>query len=777
MKASWKPLASLVACGAAAGSLGLAAQQAPTFRSRTDVVTVDVHVVDAAGQPVSDLRPEDFTVTVDGQPRRAAVADMVWYRSRDAAGATAAGATRPNRASADAPASDPSLSSRPPAPGRLVLFVVDEANIRAGAARFAAEAAAAFLEGAGPADRIGQLGIPDSSVRVEPTTDRAPVRQALRRVAGHRVSVETQLGAQYSVGLSEAFMLFHDRRGFGQVLTRECMEKAPGASVPSQQCAADVEMLARALVNDARQRMLSSARALTAVLEALAAVEGPKTLIVLSEELPVADFLAERKDFEAETARISTAAARAQASVYVLQLHAPEFDVEDRMHPASAGGDAAVRASGLETVTTLTGGRRLMVSGRAEPALERIARETSAFYVVGFEAQAADRDGRPHVVGVKVNRAGVDVRARREFVFTERTQKALTDAAAGAPKAAPVPPPPSAPGAAIATAAAAPPTRAPSAPPAGPAPASGPIAPPRSVDELLARAGRYVVEYGEQMSIVIAVERYGQWMTSSDASRAVTRQLVSEFALVRVKDDWVGLRDVLEMDGTPVPDRRDRLQKLLIDRSPSTLDQGRKIADESARLNLGGIQRNFNVPTTALFFLHPSNQKRFRYKQAGQERVAGIDTVKLTYEEHQRPTIVRTSAGRDMPLQGTFWIDPLTGRVLRTHMELTSRLKIGSENRPVDDPMRSTDTMARTAQKNLDPPSSRQVDSTASISVTYRPDARLGLLVPDEMRETYEGAWTRRTTNEEALTKINCVATYSDFKRFETGGRVVEPKR
>jgi hypothetical protein len=50
------------------------------------------------------------------------------------------------------------------------------------------------------------------------------------------------------------------------------------------------------------------------------------------------------------------------------------------------------------------------------------------------------------------------------------------------------------------------------------------------------------------------------------------------------------------------------------------------------------------------------------------------------------------------------------------------------------------------------------------------------MLLPAEMRETYEGPWVGGTTNQEALTKVNCHATYSDFKRFETSGRVVIQK-
>jgi hypothetical protein len=82
----------------------------------------------------------------------------------------------------------------------------------------------------------------------------------------------------------------------------------------------------------------------------------------------------------------------------------------------------------------------------------------------------------------------------------------------------------------------------------------------RTIDEAMARVARYVVEYGEQMSLVIGVERYSQWFLSSNVARPLTRQLVSEFAFVRVKeDDWLGFRDVFEVDGNRVSDRQDRL--------------------------------------------------------------------------------------------------------------------------------------------------------------------------------------------------------------------------
>jgi hypothetical protein len=51
-------------------------QQAPTFRSGLEILTVEASVRDAAGRPITDLQPSDFVVSIDGQPRRVLNARM-----------------------------------------------------------------------------------------------------------------------------------------------------------------------------------------------------------------------------------------------------------------------------------------------------------------------------------------------------------------------------------------------------------------------------------------------------------------------------------------------------------------------------------------------------------------------------------------------------------------------------------------------------------------------------------------------------------------------------
>lgn len=295
-----------------------------------------------------------------------------------------------------------------------------------------------------------------------------------------------------------------------------------------------------------------------------------------------------------------------------------------------------------------------------------------------------------------------------------------------------------------------------------------------TLDDVVARIGQYVVRYGQQMEVVIGVEHYTQWMQADDYARGVSQTLVSEFALMRTGNDWSGFRDVHEVDGKPVTDRQDRLLALLRDSPATATQQARRIAQESARYNMGPMQRNFNVPTTALLFVHPDNIGRFNAKKVGEERIDDVLAWEVKFEEKRKPTLIRTSAGKDMPVTATVWVDPVDGKVLRTRMELRSEATMDVQKNLGYDPGGFGNLLKPNA--STQDGVVQRVRTNATITVNYREDPRLGILVPVEMRESYLGPALSKFSGKETVAKIDCRATYSDFKRFETGGRVVKEK-
>lgn len=285
----------------------------------------------------------------------------------------------------------------------------------------------------------------------------------------------------------------------------------------------------------------------------------------------------------------------------------------------------------------------------------------------------------------------------------------------------------------------------------------------QSPQQVLDRVAAYVERYGAEMSLVIGTEHY----TQNELNTRVVRTLVSEFALVRVDGDWLGYRDVMEVDGKPIPDRSARLRKLFLESPTTAIEQGRRIADESARFNLGAILRNVNVPTMALLFLQGSNRHRCRFTHAGTETRDGQTLWKFEYDEVARPTVIKTSAGKPMPVKGHVWIRPETGTIVETAIAIESISTVF-----VPSGRLSTGTPAPAGDY-------KPVPSRARITVSYRRDPRLDLMVPAEMREEYERVGLTRRAGDaytDATLRTECRATYTDFKRFETSTALKVPK-
>jgi hypothetical protein len=240
----------------------------------------------------------------------------------------------------------------------------------------------------------------------------------------------------------------------------------------------------------------------------------------------------------------------------------------------------------------------------------------------------------------------------------------------------------------------------------------------------LASVCRYVEDYEHQLSVVIGAEDYTQTVFQTSRSVATRRRrLRSEFALLRLPTDenqWIGVRDVFQVDGRTVPDRTGRLSALLSLPFGAAADQWRALQEESARFNIGDVQRTLNVPTFVLRFLRCDHQHRFAFDEPRVEN----GSVVVEYREVKRPTVVRDDKGEDEPARGFFRADPATGAVTAT------RLLVGLAKR----------------------------DVRAQIDVRFAMDPKLRVLVPEEMREEYDAPSGQR---------VDGVARYSKFKRFE----------
>jgi hypothetical protein len=252
---------------------------------------------------------------------------------------------------------------------------------------------------------------------------------------------------------------------------------------------------------------------------------------------------------------------------------------------------------------------------------------------------------------------------------------------------------------------------------------------------VLRRAGDYVVRFERDLATLVAEEHYTQEVV--DGAPVEHRELRSDLLFVSRlgMHRYVEFRDVFEVDGRPIRERSERLTELARDPSDASMGQ---IVRESARYNIGDIERTINVPLLPLMFLIPENQWRFKFNV--QKSPQPLSTAKdlpssspyftvstevwvIEYRETEKPTVIRFIDGRgNIPVHGRFWIDPGSGRVLMSELI--------AEDHTVH----------------------------ATIDVSYQSEPVLDLFVPIEMRETYWRA------DEPA--RITGVAAYSRFRRL-----------
>ena len=278
-------------------------------------------------------------------------------------------------------------------------------------------------------------------------------------------------------------------------------------------------------------------------------------------------------------------------------------------------------------------------------------------------------------------------------------------------------------------------------------------------DGILARVGMYVDAWERELGSVVADEDYQQTVKRQQRLGAIdralrpsieTRRLTSEFTLVHFDEglaEWFGFREVKRVDGRPVNNGGPRLKQLMSDASLSWRERWRRVRDLSAVFNLGAINRDFNVPTFALAALRSGRHVRFSFSTPRSDRVDGTAMTLIEFNERSRPSLVTGSGGRDVPLRGKVWVDAADGRVRRTELTVRDRLYIPT-----------TEAGDAPLQDDL---------LTSRLTVVFGPDAQVGTWVPVEMREQYDSSKGEQTLGR---------ATYSNYRRFRTGGRVVGPQ-
>jgi VWFA-related protein len=567
-------------------------------------------------------------------------------------------------------------------PVRNVLVVVDQASLVRGDERAAVAASQALLDRLGVADRLAVVLLPlprDQMLSLD--TEQPIARETLAKATG-RIDPASLVRPEPAAFPVAANPMMSD--------PERVREAEPVVAPAPSPVMGEVDAPPAA----------GTLNELAGLLDAIRTVPGRKVVALFSAGLANAQ--------APQIAAVAAAAVSARTVIHAFGIPGPRED-----------SGLGLQVAPLETLARSTGGAFVATGRNPQRVLARTAEELASCYVVELEPAAGDADGRRHALRVTVSARGLNVRAPAWLV-----PSADPGDLAAAPPAAQAP----------AVPVAASDTGRASVPPANP-----PSSRDAELQVTMARVIDYVAAYERQYSGLVAEEEYRQ------ATRGKNARLKSDYLLVKPESSpvWISFRDVYEVDGVAVRDRDDRLRRLFLEPGVGASVQLQAIRDESARYNVGLVERNINVPLFLLQFLRDENRPRSRFKLGPRRRVDDIETVRLEFEERVRPTIITDIQGRDVVAKGWFQVDETTGAIVETVLKI-------EEN-----------------------------GSTGEIKVTFRHDPSLGMWVPAEMSELYQTLTQRSLSGAprpETIVEGN--AKYTKFRRFQvkTEEKLVIPK-
>jgi hypothetical protein len=261
-----------------------------------------------------------------------------------------------------------------------------------------------------------------------------------------------------------------------------------------------------------------------------------------------------------------------------------------------------------------------------------------------------------------------------------------------------------------------------------------------TLETLLDQLTAYLTGYEAKVFELAAEEEYGQWIKRRSGYGGATvqrRKLKSTYFLVRLPDGqaWYGFRDVTSVDGRAVSAQGRPMAQLLGERTVSAYEEALALTRANAKYNIGDVYRTINIPLQTLELLIPQYRNRFDFSLAGRERVRGQNTSVVSFRERAAPSLINDGFGGDLLAQGRLWIEPETGAVWRTELGFSGFAALYLKE--------------------------------ATIRVEYQHDNRLRMLVPSEMEETYGLD----------IEVVHGRASYRNYRRFETAGRLVAPQQ
>jgi VWFA-related protein len=367
LRSSLLPASILFAATAAMHGQSAAPSPAPTAEPRT--IRIEAIVTDALGRPLTNLRPEDFTIVENGAAQKVETAS---FTSKS----VAVGPVPPDvpDAAESGPLDEKGAERAARSPGaRVIGLYLDEFHVSAGHnSERLRQAATRFVDQhLRPNDIVVVLKPLDSLTEIKFTRDRAALRQAIARFEGCKddYTPRSAFEAQY-------------------------LGRAPAA------------------VRTARAQIVMSG--LRALIARIGELDAGLSAVVLMSEGFSSDSPRSRERRLPDLGSLVRAAGRSRVLINT-------FDPGPPLPPVAAAATQPVATSGSNDATTTldsaarqTGGTAVAGGGDLDAGLTRVSRDLDGYYILTYRSTLPS-DGRFHAVQVSTSRRDAHVRSRSGY--------------------------------------------------------------------------------------------------------------------------------------------------------------------------------------------------------------------------------------------------------------------------------------------------------------------------------------------------------------------------
>jgi VWFA-related protein len=391
-------------------------QDRPRFPSGIELITVDVVVLDRAGNPVEGLTTRDFAVKENGQPQDVSTFEAVSLR--ESAPTAVRGRQRVSTNT------DQSATA-----ANWFFVVLDDVNISQYSTPRARDAMVQFVARAlRPGDHVLMAtssgsawwsgGLPEDSDSLVAFVNRF---QGARRPDTSPARIWDHEAMGIALGRDKQALAQVARRYFETNIIPEAypMDREYRQEVDVSPGIALIQTKARQVYREATDRLGMSLTTLNRISDAVAQMRGRKTVLLVSE-----GFIMDPSQTEFRT--LVQSARNANAAVYFVDVRSPEGMVGQ---PGMAGGGAefgaavedrdattalafaSAESDGARSVAIDTGGKTL-AGVKLVDDLTKVVNESRAYYLLGYTSTNKRRDGKFRRLEVVVNRPNVEVRAR-----------------------------------------------------------------------------------------------------------------------------------------------------------------------------------------------------------------------------------------------------------------------------------------------------------------------------------------------------------------------------